>query len=54
LYEEAVAMAVSKESIPLSMLYIPGLRYWDLNVKEDYNNVKSLINTLDEKVLKTN
>jgi choline kinase len=48
LYEEAVAMSVSKESIPLSMLYIPGLRYWDLNVKEDYDNVKSLINTLDE------
>jgi len=48
LYEEAVAMAVSKESVPLSMLYIPGLRYWDLNFKEDYDNVKNLINTLDE------
>jgi choline kinase len=54
LYEEAVALAVSKENIPLSMLYIPETRYWDLNVEEDFENVSSLINTLDEEVLRTN
>ena len=48
LYEEAVAKAVELDSIPLSILYYPKLRYWDLNKKDDFEKVQSLINTLDE------
>lgn len=48
LYEEALAKAVEINSIPLSILYYPNLRYWDLNKKEDFEKVKNLINMLDE------
>lgn len=48
LYEEAVAKAVELDSIPLSILYYPKLRYWDLNKKDDFEKVESLIKTLDE------
>jgi choline kinase len=46
-YEEAVALSIFNNKIPLSICYIPELRYWDLNKIEDYKNVERLINTLD-------
>lgn len=48
LYEEAVAKAVNIDSIPLSILYYPNYKYWDLNVKDDLKNIEELINMLDE------
>lgn len=53
LYEEAVAKAVELDSIPLSILYYPKLRYWDLNKQEDFEKVESLIKTLDEEAFLT-
>lgn len=48
LYEDAVAKAVGLDSIPLSILYYPNYRYWDLNKQDDFEKVENLINTLDE------
>jgi CTP:phosphocholine cytidylyltransferase-like protein len=48
LYEEAAAIASSNDSIPLSILYYPNYKFWDLNKQEDFAKVESIIKTLDQ------
>lgn len=48
LYEEAAAVASNKDSIPLSILYYPNYKFWDLNKQEDFSKVDKIIKMLDE------
>jgi len=48
LYEEAAAIASSQDSIPLSILYYPNYKFWDLNKQEDFSKVDRIIKMLDE------
>ena len=50
LYEEAVAIAVREEKLPLSILYQPDYKFWDLNTEEDFEKTQNVINMLDEEV----
>jgi choline kinase len=53
LYEEAAAIASSKDSIPLSILYYPNYKFWDLNKQEDFEKVNNIIKMLDEEDAQT-
>lgn len=53
LYEEAAAIASSKDSIPLSIMYYPNYKFWDLNKQEDFEKVDKIIKTLDEEDAQT-
>lgn len=47
LYEESAAIASSSDSIPLSILYYPNYRFWDLNKPEDFEPMEKIIKMLD-------
>jgi choline kinase len=53
LYEEAAAISSSKDSIPLSILYYPNYKFWDLNKQEDFEKVNNVIKMLDEEDAQT-
>lgn len=53
LYEHAAAVASTKDSIPLSILYYPNYKYWDLNKKEDFEPMNNIIKMLDEEDAQT-
>lgn len=51
LYEEAAAIASSSDSIPLSILYYPNYKFWDLNKQDDFEPMEKIIKMLDGEVL---
>lgn len=47
LYEEAAAIASSSDSIPISILYYPNYKFWDLNKEDDFEPMKKIVKMLD-------